>query len=252
MKRLMKTTFYSILMTCILPNIYASNDTALFRLMKDHRVLAKKSVVHLNVELNEREVGEFKEFGIKIGHHYINKKRVFNVFTGKLISSELITFLDKKDIEVKVVELDEYHGMSIDALIAAPFNFFNPDDVYIDTSLMSLMDNDSTLSGGYGKDKIEINIDQAVEITGREMGLRMIDDIKGCLLDKGTYNLSKLNPENQEKCRNFKSEIYTLSISGYDENEIKEIIQDLEPMITPKNLEYTLSDIDWYKRNFDK
>ncbi|MCF8060367.1 MAG: hypothetical protein K9K67_13785 [Bacteriovoracaceae bacterium] len=229
----------------------AEVESPVNKLINEKGIMAKVTKVSMTSDFKEGDSGSFKEFGIGIGHHYFHNKLVDKRHLGTLLETELVLILDKKDILVRVTELDEYHGMSIDALIALPFNFFNPNDQYMETNV-NIEEENSVTRGGFKSDKIELTVGATKEITGQELFLRMNRDIKGCLLEKSIYNLSALAFENVEKCRNFKSGVYILSQAGFSDSEIRDIIYELEPSAKEDRVGYIIKDIDWYQRNFDK
>jgi hypothetical protein len=229
----------------------ASQDLPIVKeLMMNDTVVAKTTRVRMNVNFKEHDFGSNKEFGLSIGHHYFHNFKVSEMKKGQVLDVDLIVPTRKSKVKLKLTELDEHHGPSIDAIIALPFSYFNPDDNYIDTNFT--LGGSQVIAARFERDLVEFRISETQEITTAQLVDSMRANVSGCRLSKSSYNLAALRPANVAKCRNFKAGIYTLSKMGVSDGDLKDMIISFEPEARVEQVDYVIADIDWYERNFMK
>lgn len=221
------------------------------QLMETKENLAQTYDVAITGDLSSNDSGFFKEFNFTIGHLFLYNLKTRERMKGEIYKTQITLPIDSKNLKVKVSEIDEYYGGgSIDTLIAVPFNYMNPNDIYVDTTV-ELLPSQTVVSGSFENDSVSINIERSgLALDGEKILASMSKDISGCHLERSIYSLKTESQKERVSCRNFSSQLYSISKLGFSVEELKEFILELDPKARLDRVEMAIRNINWYERNF--
>lgn len=221
------------------------------QLLKIKEGLAQSYVVSISGDLRSNDGGAFKEFNFSIGHLFLSNIKTSERMNGEIYKTHIVVPIETQTIPIKVTEIDEYYGGgSIDTVIAIPFNYMNPNDVFFD-SRVDLEPVHTLVEGTYDSDSISIGLEKVNgSLNGKSILINMANDIKGCHLNKSIYSFSWADQEDRISCRNFTSQLYSISRLGFSHNELREFIYQLDPQVREDRVDMVISNINWFERNF--
>ncbi len=208
--------------------------------------IAKITPVTVHGDLRNYDVGRFKEFSISLDHHFFSGVKTLERVKGVIARAQILSPLSDTSIKVKVTELDEYRGASVDAIIGLPFALANPDDEFIEDTLYE----GQTLTGEFKSDKVTVSAKEATLLNGEMLLNMMSENIAGCHLDKGIVSFDVSNEKNRHQCRNYIAANVALYEEGFSLNDIEDLMKEFAPDARADRLEYMKANIQWWQRNF--